>query len=53
MLDKLPHRQLYPVIAGARLVVLPSLIENLPNAGLEAMALGRAVIGTAGTGSRN
>ena len=50
VLDKLPHRQLYPVIAGARLVVLPSLIENLPNAGLEAMALGRAVIGTSGTG---
>lgn len=50
VLDKLPHRQLYPVIAGARLVVLPSLIENLPNAGLEAMALGRAVIGTRGTG---
>jgi len=50
VLERLPHRQLYPVIAGARLVVLPSLIENLPNAGLEAMALGRAVIGTAGTG---
>jgi glycosyltransferase involved in cell wall biosynthesis len=26
------------------------LIENLPNAGLEAMGLGRVVIGTAGTG---
>jgi glycosyltransferase involved in cell wall biosynthesis len=50
VLEKLPHRQLYPVIAGARLVVLPSLVENLPNAGLEAMALGRAVIGTRGTG---
>ena len=50
LLEKLQHRQLYPVIAGAHLVVLPSLIENLPNAGLEAMGLGKAVIGTVGTG---
>jgi glycosyltransferase involved in cell wall biosynthesis len=48
-LEKLPHRQLYPVIAGAHLVVLPSLIENLPNACLEAMGFGRVVIGTVGT----
>jgi glycosyltransferase involved in cell wall biosynthesis len=50
ILENLPHSQLYPVIAGARLVVLPSLIDNLPNAGLEAMALGKVVIGTTGTG---
>ncbi len=50
LLEKLQHRQLYPVIAGAHLVVLPSLIENFPNAGLEAMGLGKVVIGTAGTG---
>jgi glycosyltransferase involved in cell wall biosynthesis len=50
VLEKLPHRQLYPVISGAHLVVLPSLIENLPNACLEAMGLGKVVIGTAGTG---
>lgn len=43
-----PHTQLYPIIAGAKLVVLPSLIDNLPNAGLEAMALGKPVIGTIG-----
>jgi glycosyltransferase involved in cell wall biosynthesis len=49
VLEKLPHNQLYPVIAEAHLVVLPSLIENFPNAGLEAMGLGKAVIGTAGT----
>lgn len=49
MLEKLPHAQLYPVIAGAHLVVLPSLIENFPNVGLEAMGLGKAVIGTVGT----
>jgi glycosyltransferase involved in cell wall biosynthesis len=50
LLEKLPHRQLYPVIAGAHLIVLPSLIENLPNACLEAMGLGKVVIGTVGTG---
>jgi glycosyltransferase involved in cell wall biosynthesis len=49
LLDNLPHRQLYPVIAGAHLVVLPSLIDNFPNACLEAMGLGKAVIGTVGT----
>lgn len=47
-LDRLPHRQLYPIIAGAHLVALPSLIDNSPNACLEAMALGKAVIGTVG-----
>lgn len=48
VLEELPHTQLYPIIAGARLVVLPSLMDNLPNACLEAMALGKAVIGTTG-----
>ena len=45
----LPHSQLYPVVEGARLVVLPSLLDNFPNACLEAMGLGKAVVGTAGT----
>ena len=49
MLENLPHSQLYPVIAGAHLVVLPSLIDNSPNACLEAMGLGKVVIGTRGT----
>ncbi len=49
LLEKLPHAQLYPVIAGAHLVVLPSLIENLSNACMEAMGLGKVVIGTTGT----
>ncbi|MBW4608497.1 MAG: glycosyltransferase family 4 protein [Hassallia sp. WJT32-NPBG1] len=47
-INQLPHSQLYPVIAGAKLIVLPSLIDNLPNACLEAMALGKPVIGTIG-----
>jgi len=42
------HQQLYPIIAGAKLVVLPSLIDNLPNACLEAMALGKSVVATYG-----
>ena len=49
VLENLPHSQLYPVIEGARLVVLPSLIDNLPNACLEAMGLGKVVIGSEGT----
>ncbi len=47
-LAPLPHPQLYPVIRHSRGVVLPSLIDNLPNACLESMALGRPVIGTRG-----
>ena len=43
---EIPHSQLYPVVARARLVVLPSLVDNFPNACLEAMALGKPVIGT-------
>ena len=48
ILDRLRHAQLYPIIQRARLVVLPSLMDNLPNACLEAMALGKPVIGTRG-----
>ncbi len=44
----LSHERLFPIIQGARLVVLPSLVDNFPNACLEAMALGRPVIGTRG-----
>lgn len=48
LLENLPHSQLYPVISGARLVALPSLIDNSPNTCLEAMGLGKVVIGTTG-----
>ena len=39
---------LLPFVQGARFVVLPSRIDNLPNACMEAMALRRVVIGTYG-----
>ena len=48
VLENLPHAQLYPVIDRSRLVVLPSLIDNLPNSCLEAMGIGKVVIGTNG-----
>jgi len=49
LLENLRHAQLYPVIDRSHLVVLPSLIDNLPNSCLEAMGLGKVVIGTKGT----
>lgn len=48
-LGELPHNQLFPLIRGAEAVVLPSLVDNFPNACLEAMALGKIVVGTQGT----
>ena len=48
LLENLPHAQLYPVIQGAHLVALPSVIDNLPNSCLEAMGIGKVVIGTSG-----
>ena len=47
-LSQLPHTQLYPIIVGARIVVLPSLIDNMPNTLMESLALGKPVIGTVG-----
>lgn len=47
-LPMLMHEQLYPIIQNADFVVLPSLMENLSNACIEAMYFGRVVIGTDG-----
>lgn len=41
--------QLYPVIRHAEAVLIPSLVDNLPNACLEALSLDKIVIGTYGT----
>ena len=49
IVENLRHSSLYPIINEARLVVLPSLVDNIPNACLEAMGLGKVVIGTLGT----
>jgi glycosyltransferase involved in cell wall biosynthesis len=46
--DAIPHAQLFPIIRNAEFVTLPSLADNLPNTCLEAMALGKVVIGTRG-----
>jgi len=47
-IDQIPHSQLYPIIQKAKLVVLPSLIDNLPNVLLESMGMSKPVIGTYG-----
>ena len=43
------HEKLYPIIKNSDLVILPSIMDNLPNACIEAMYLGKVVIGTRGT----
>ncbi|HLA00622.1 MAG TPA: glycosyltransferase family 4 protein, partial [Thermodesulfovibrionales bacterium] len=49
-LDNIPQNLLFPVIEQAKLIILPSLWENFPYACLEAMSLGKTVIGTRRTG---
>jgi glycosyltransferase involved in cell wall biosynthesis len=47
--DVMEKERLFGLIRHAKLIVLPSLSENMSNAGLEAMALGKPVVGTYGT----
>lgn len=49
-LPRMAQNELFPIIRAARLVVLPSLWENLANTCLEAMQLGRPVVATRGCG---
>lgn len=44
----LGREQLYPLIENAQICLLPSRIENLSNACIEAMAMGKIVVGTDG-----
>lgn len=44
----LVREQLYPLIQNSEVCLLPSRIENLPNACIEAMAMGKIVVGTNG-----
>lgn len=46
--NALPHKKLYPIIQEADFIVLPSLMDNMPNACIEAMYFGKVVIGTDG-----
>lgn len=44
----LVREQLYPLIKHSEICLLPSRIENLPNACIEAMAMGKIVVATNG-----
>jgi glycogen synthase len=48
-LTAMPRAQLQPFIANARGVLMPSRIDNYPNACLEAQTLGVPVVGTYGS----
>lgn len=47
-LGRLVREQLYPIIQKAEICLLPSRIENLSNACIEAMAMGKVVVATNG-----
>lgn len=47
-LGKLRRSELYPIISRAETCILPSRIENLSNACIESMSMGKIVIGTRG-----
>jgi glycogen synthase len=49
-LPRMPHAELFEIVAHARVVAIPSRWENLANTCLEAMVLERAVITTSGSG---
>ncbi len=48
--DNLPQEKLFPIVKRAKLVVLPSLWEAFGFVCLEAMALGRPVLASSGSG---
>lgn len=48
-LGALRKEQLYPIINNAYSVLIPSLMDNLPNSCMEAMYLQKVVVGTKGT----
>lgn len=47
-MGRLVREQLYPIIKNAELCLLPSRIENLPNACIEALSFGKIVVATNG-----
>ncbi len=46
--DAISHEKLFPIIRYADFVVMPSLMDNFPNACIEAMHFSKIVIGTDG-----
>ncbi len=49
-LPRMPHGELFQIVAAATLVAIPSRWENLANTCLESMVLRRAIITTSGSG---
>lgn len=47
-LEPLERKQLYPIVENAFACLMPSRIDNMPNTCIEAMAMGKIVIGTKG-----
>lgn len=47
-LGRLERSKLFPIIQNAQLITLPSIMENFANACVEAMAMGKIVVGTDG-----
>ncbi len=47
-LRHLKHSELFPIMKNSLACILPSRVDNLPNSCIEAMALGKVVIGTYG-----
>lgn len=47
-MKSIPHNYLYPIIQHADFVIAPSLVDNFPNACMEAMYFKRVVIGSNG-----
>lgn len=48
ILDAVNHAELFSMIVQARFVVLPSVVDNLPNSLLEAMWFGKAIVASRG-----
>ena len=49
-LPRMPHAELFRIVAAATLVAIPSRWENLANTCLESMVLRRAIVTTSGSG---
>lgn len=49
LLGNISHESLFPIIKYAKAVIMPSLMDNFPNACAEAMYFGKPVIGTDGS----